>query len=263
MTSKEFELFRSLIYKHAGIDLSPSKKVMVASRLTKRANYYQLDNFGQYYNLALSPEHPQEFQVLVDLLTTNETYFFREPKHFDFLNEKILNNWRGGKFRIWSAASSSGEEAYSLAMLLAEKLSHRPWEIVASDLSTKVLKKATHGIYPMDRIDLLDKKLMRKYCLKGVRSQEGYFRVDENLRKHTQFRQLNLMKPLPLDIGQFDVIFLRNVLIYFDVPTKKSVVERIISSLKPGGYFFISHSETLSRVTDKLEMVQPSVYIKR
>ncbi len=236
---------------------------MVGSRLTKRLNFFKLDSFSQYYDLVMGNDEPAERQMLVDILTTNETYFFREPKHFDYLKDNVLKKWRGGKFRIWSAASSSGEEAYSLAMLLAETLPHRPWEIIGSDLSTKVLKKASEGIYPMERIELLDMKLMEKYCMKGVRSQAGTFRITEKLRKHTHFGQVNLMKALPPKIGTFDVIFLRNVLIYFDQETKKHVVERVVKRLNPGGLFVISHSETLNRVTDQLEMVQPSIYIKK
>jgi chemotaxis protein methyltransferase CheR len=263
MTTKEFELFRKFIYDHAGIDLAPVKQVMVASRLTKRVDYYQLETFTQYFSLAMSPENTQEFQMLVDILTTNETYFFREPKHFDFLRDKILKPWRGEHFRLWSAASSSGEEAYSIAMSLAENLGAKKWSILGTDLNTKVLVQAQKGVYMMDRLELLDEQLMQKYCLKGVRSQEGTFRVGDKLRNNVSFKQLNLMKAMPPKIGMFDVIFLRNVLIYFDNETKKQVVERIMSALKPGGFFFISHSETLSRVTDKLEMVQPSIYIKR
>ncbi len=235
---------------------------MVGSRLSKRLNFYQLDNYRQYYDLVMGNDVPGERQMLVDILTTNETYFFREPKHFDYLRNTVLKKWRGGEFRIWSAASSSGEEAYSLAMLLAETLSHRPWEVIGSDLSTKVLEKASKGIYPMERIELLDMKLMEKYCMKGVRSQAGTFRIAEKLRKHTNFGQINLMKALPPKIGTFDVIFLRNVLIYFDQETKKHVVERVVKKLNPGGLFVISHSETLSRNTKPLEMVKPSIYVK-
>ncbi len=236
---------------------------MVGSRLNKRLNFYKLDNFHQYYDLVMGNEVPGEQQMLVDILTTNETYFFREPKHFDYLKDKVLKKWRGEKFRVWSAASSSGEEAYSIAMLLAETIPHRPWEIIGSDLSTKVLAKAQRGIYPMERIELLDRKLMEKYCLKGVRSQAETFRISEKLRKHTHFGQVNLMKTLPPKIGTFEVIFLRNVLIYFDQETKKHVVERVVKKLNPKGVFIISHSETLSRVTDQLEMVQPSIYVKK
>jgi len=263
MTENEFKLFQKFIYDHAGIDLAPAKHVMVSSRLNKRLNYHQIESYGQYFEFVMDQGNSQEFQMMIDILTTNETYFFREPKHFDFLQNKILKDWRGDHFRLWSAASSSGEEAYSIAMSLSENLGAKKWSILGTDLSTKVLDKARQGVYMMDRIDLLDVSLMEKYCLKGVRSQEGTFRVSEKLRQRTRFKQLNLMKPLPPKMEMFDVIFLRNVLIYFDNATKKHVVERIIKSLKPGGYFFISHSETLSRITDHLEMVQPSIYVKK
>lgn len=262
ITPEEFERFRRLIYTHAGIALAPEKKVMVASRLAKRLDYYQLSNYGEYFQLATSQEHPHEFQTLVNILTTNETYFFREPKHFDFLREQILSNWRGDQFRIWSAASSTGEEAFSLAMVLAENLGMRRWEIFASDLSTRVLNIANQAVYMMDRLEHMDKGLLEKYCLKGVRAQSGFFRVDEKLRARVNFQQVNLMQPLPPGIGKFDVIFLRNVLIYFDQDTKKQVVERLATSLKPGGYFIISHSESLHRVTDHLQAVKPSIYRK-
>jgi len=263
MTESEFKRFKTFIYDHAGIDLAPAKQVMVSSRLNRRLNHYQLATYAEYFELVMHPDNKQEFQEMVDLLTTNETYFFREPKHFDFLKEQILKPWRGKDFRLWSAASSSGEEAYSIAMILAENLAGRPWQILGTDLSIKVLQKAHQAVYMMDRIELLDQHLMRKYCLKGVRAQENMFRISDKLRQRVRFKQLNLMKSLPPKIGSFDVIFLRNVLIYFDNETKKQVVERIIAALKPGGYFFISHSETLSRITDKLEMVQPSIYMKK
>jgi len=263
ITTQEFELFKNLIYDYAGIALAAEKKVMVASRLAKRLTYFGLTEYGQYFRLAISANYPDEFQMMVNILTTNETYFFREPKHFEFFRDNILKSWRGDKFRVWSAASSTGEEAYTLAMVMAETLGMRKWEVFGSDLSTKVLNAATNGVYLMDRLEHMDPALLNKYCLKGVRSQAGFFRVDEKLRARARFAQVNLMKPLPKAVGTFDVIFLRNVLIYFDQATKKHVVERIVSALKPGGYFFISHSESLHRVTDCVEMIKPSIFIKK
>jgi chemotaxis protein methyltransferase CheR len=262
ITTEEFERFRCLIYDHAGIALTPEKKVMVASRLAKRLDYYQLHSYGEYYQLAISPDYPHEFQTLVNILTTNETYFFREPKHFEFFQQQILKPWRGEQFRVWSAASSTGEEAYTLAMVLTENLGMRNWEIFGSDLSTRVLEIARRGIYPLDRLEQMDNRLLEKYCLKGVRSQEGFFRVDSKLRSRVKFDQVNLMNVLPPALGKFEVIFLRNVLIYFDQDTKKQVVERLITALKPGGHFIISHSESLHRVTEQLQMIKPSIYRK-
>lgn len=236
--------------------------VMVASRLAKRLDYYELNNYGDYYALATDPDYSDEFQMLVNILTTNETYFFREPKHFEFFRENILKPWRGERFRAWSAASSSGEEAYSLAMVAAETLGMRDWEIFASDLSTRVLEAARTGVYLMDRLQHMDNRLLEKYCLKGVRTQEGYFRIHPKLRNRVTFNQVNLKNPLPASLGKFEVIFLRNVLIYFDQDIKKQVVERLITALQPGGYFFISHSESLHRVTEQLEQIKPSIYRK-
>lgn len=235
---------------------------MVASRLAKRLDHFGLDNYGDYYQIATSPEYPDEFQMLVNILTTNETYFFREPKHFEFFRDHVLKTWHGEEFRAWSAASSTGEEAYTLAIVMAENLGLRNWDVFGSDVSTRVLEVAKRGVYLLDRLDHMDKKLLEKYCLKGVRSQEGFFRVDAKLRDRVHFAQINLMNNLPPTLGKFDVIFLRNVLIYFDQDTKKRVVERLITALKPGGHFFISHSESLHRVTEKLQMIKPSIYRK-
>ena len=262
ITTEEFEHFRRLIYDHAGIALTPEKKVMVASRLAKRLDHYGLSTYSQYFKLVKSSEYPNEFQTLVNILTTNETYFFREPKHFEFFREEILKPWRGDQFRIWSAASSTGEEAYSLAMVMAENLGMRNWEVFASDLSTRVLDIARNGIYLLDRLEHMDAELLEKYCLKGVREHEGFFRVDAKIRNRVTFAQVNLKAPLPPNLGKFEVIFLRNVLIYFDQDTKKQVVERLATALRPGGYFFVSHSESLHRVTDQLQQIKPSIYRK-
>lgn len=264
ITVNEFELFQHLIYDHAGIFLAPGKKIMVASRLARRLQYYNLPTYGQYYQLVKSSKYQHEFQVMVDILTTNETYFFREPQHFEFLSDAVLKHWTGEHFKVWSAACSSGEEAYSLAIVLAEALRNRHWEVLGSDISSRVLDTARSGVYLLDRLENMDKKLLEKYCLRGVRSQEGYFGVDEKLKSRTHFEQINLVKPLSADLKHyFDVIFLRNVLIYFDQDTKKAVVERVLQTLKPGGYFFISHAENLHDFTDHLELVKPSIFKKK
>lgn len=235
---------------------------MVASRLAKRLDYYGLSGYGDYYQLVTGDDYPHERQILVNILTTNETYFFREPTHFDFLRDHILQAWNGEQFRVWSAASSTGEEAYSLAMVLSECLGRQVWEVFGSDLNTRVLNMARNGVYPLVRLDCMDKRLMEKYCLKGVRSQQGFFRIDEKLRNRVSFDQINLVKPLPVSLGRFDAIFLRNVLIYFDLDTKTQVVDRLVNALKPGGYFFVGHSESLYRVSERLQAIQPSIYRK-
>lgn len=261
ITDKQFNQFRSLIYEVAGISMVDQKKMLVASRLAKRLNFYQLDNYAAYYELVNSSEYPGEFQMMVDLLTTNETYFFREPQHFDFLRDKVLANWRADNCRIWSAASSSGEEIYTIAMVLAEKLGQRNWEVLGSDISSRMLESCRQAVYPMTRASKMPKYFLEKYCLKGVRQQEGMFLIDRKLRNRCSFRQINLMQPMP-EIGQFDCIFIRNVMIYFDQETKRKVMDKVVRQLKPGGYLFISHSESLNNITDKLVSVMPSVYRK-
>ena len=224
--------------------------------------HYDLQTYGQYYQLLNSGQHAHEFQLMVNILTTNETYFFREPKHFSFLQDRVIKTWRGDNFRLWSAASSTGEESYSIGMLLAEGLGLRKWEVFGSDVNTEVLETARKGVYLMDRLDNMEQRYLDKYCLKGVRSQEGYFRVDEKIRSRINFEQINLKMTLPRSLGQFDVIFLRNVLIYFDTETKQEIVNRVVAALKPGGYFFISHSETLHSIKTELSMVMSSIYQK-
>ena len=263
ITDQEFALFQRLIYKIAGISLSDSKKVLLVGRLQKRLRHYQLENFNQYYRLLSSDEHPGELQVMVDLLTTNETYFFREPKHFDFLRQHILRGWRGERpFRVWSAASSSGEEAYTIAMVLADTLASKAWEIVGSDISTQVLDKARQGHYPMTRIDGIPRPFLSKFCRKGVRSQEGTFLINAELRARVNFLQVNLTQPVTADVGLFDVIFLRNVMIYFDNDTKRRVVSHLLPHLRPGGHFIIGHSETLNGIVTSLNQVSPTIYRK-
>jgi len=260
ITTVEFSNFQKVLYDHSGIALAPEKKTMVASRLAKRLLHFGMNSYSQYFQLIQSGNHPNEFQLMINILTTNETYFFREPKHFDFVRDHILKNWRNENFRLWSAASSTGEESYSLGMLLAENIGTRNWEIFASDVNTDVLETARHGVYLMNRLENMDQRYLNKYCLKGVRSQEGYFRVDEKIRSRVRFEQVNLKSDFPKSLGLFDVIFLRNVLIYFDKPTKQDIVQRISKMLKPNGYFFISHAETLHGLNVDLRMVQPSIY---
>ena len=262
ITENEFRQFKAWIYEMAGINLSDHKKALVMGRLGSRIRHYQLGSYGEYFRLLTEGKHPSELQIAVDLLTTNETYFFREPKHFDFLREHVLRNHKPGRqLRIWSAASSTGEEPYSIAMTVAAELGDGPWEIVASDLSTRVLERARSGHYSMERAKNIPHPLLVKYCLKGIDGQEGTFLIDHQLRNRIQFMQINLNAALP-QLGEFDVIFIRNVMIYFDVTTKRQVVERMIPYLRRGGYMLVGHSESLNGITEKLKVVSPSIYVK-
>lgn len=263
ISDNEFTLFQRLIYKIAGISLSDSKKVLLVGRLSRRVKENGFSTFTQYYRMLATGEHPDEMQTMVNLLTTNETYFFREPVHFEFLRDQILSKYSGSPpFRIWSAASSSGEEAYTMAMVLSENLPNTPWEVVGSDISTRVLEKARAGHYSLDRTDGIPPAYMKKYCLKGIRSHAGTFMIVPELRQKTRFVQINLMHPIKAGIGEFDVIFLRNVMIYFDPETKANVIRNLLPSLKPGGYLIIGHSESLNGICDCLDTVRPTIYRK-
>lgn len=261
ITDREFNLFRELIFSKAGISMADTKKGLVQGRLTKRLRYYNLSNFGEYYRYANEPRNETELQVIVDLLTTNETYFFREPKHFTFLQEHILSTQRNNsEFKVWSAACSTGEEPYSLAMVLAgEKGLTGNWNIVATDLNQQVLADAQRGLYPMAAAEKIPQHYLRAYCLEGTGQYADYFLLDKRIRDKIHFESLNLNGDWRIS-GQFDLIVLRNVMIYFNKETKKRLLERIATRMKPGGYLYISHSETLSGVTDRFKTVKPAIY---
>ena len=263
ITPQQFEQFRQLIFEQAGITLSDSKQRLVVGRLAKRLRHHGLDDYGVYFQRMIRGQlGSTELQLVIDQLTTNETHFFREPAHFDFLRQEILPQVGPGRtFRVWSAASSSGEEAYSTAMVLDDVLGNSAWDVFGSDINQEILAKASAALYPIGSAHEIPEPMLKRYCLKGVRSQAGSFLIDSALRRHVRFSQVNLNAPMP-DIGQFDLIFLRNVMIYFSQATKRSVVARMIPLLKPGGYFIIGHSESLNGITDQLELVRPTIYRK-
>lgn len=259
ITPQEFAHFQRLIHDIAGVSLADSKMILLVSRLGKRVLGLQLDGFGSYYDLVCADDG--ECQVMIDLITTHETYFFREQTHFDYLRDTVIAQHPAGEpLSVWSAAASTGEEVYTLAMVLADCLGlNGTWRILGSDISTQSLATARRGQYWLERTRGLPPAMLHKYCLKGVRRQAGSFIVAADLRRNTRFQQINLNVPLP-DIGRFHVVFLRNVMIYFDEDTKREVVRRIIETLHPGGYLFVGHSESLSGLDTQLETVRPSIY---
>jgi chemotaxis protein methyltransferase CheR len=263
ISTAEFARFRKLIHEIAGISLSDAKQVLLVGRLSKRLKHHGFHTFSEYYRYVTHGDDPDERQLMVDLLTTNETYFFREDKHFDFLRRTVLPAHPPGRpFDVWCAASSTGEEIYTTAMVLADHFGvDGPWSVFGSDISLSVLHTAESGHYPMEKTRGLPPEYLHKYCLKGVRSQEGTFLIDRRLRSHTRFAQINLNANLP-EIGSFDVIFLRNVMIYFDQPTKQKVVAHLARKLRHGGHFVIGHSETLNGINDELRPIQPTIYQK-
>jgi chemotaxis protein methyltransferase CheR len=262
INEREFRDIRAWIHQVAGISLSDQKRALVVGRLAARLKHHRLGDYGAYFRLLKSGVEPAEVQVAIDRLTTNETHFFRESKHFDFLRQTIVPGHAPRHvFRAWSAAASTGEEPYSIAMTLAAALKEAPWEVIASDLSLRALERARSGHYSLTRAKSIPRPLLQAYCLKGVGAQEGTFLIESWLRARVRFTQINLIGTLP-QFGAFDAIFLRNVMIYFDAPTKRAVVARVLKHLRPGGYLMIGHSESLNGMTDGVEPIAPSIYRK-
>ena len=260
LSDKEFEKFSRLIFKYAGIHMNMTKKALVEGRLRKRLVANNLETYEDYYKIVKNENNAVEKQIFIDQLTTNETWFFREEKHFDFVQKQLSETNPSNPISLWSAACSSGQEPYSLAMLLAEERTlNRPWDILATDISTDILRKARKGVYLTHRIKGLSKYRMQQFMLKGVRSQSDYVAIAPELKKKIEFRQFNLISTA-LPTKKFDYIFCRNVLIYFDTVEKHQVVKRLSECLKMGGFLFTGHSESLHGVFEHLKVVQPSVY---
>ena len=262
ITNKEFKQFSELFFDLSGIKLTVRKKHLVTGRLSCRLRHYGLANFNDYFKLATRAGNEAEKQCLLDLLTTNETYFFREPIHFEFLRKEILPNYpREYPLRLWSAASSSGEEAYSIAMVLADFMGLRSsWSILGTDINAEVLHRAKQAKYPIEIKDNIPKCYLNKYCLKGFAQEAGKLLIDSSLRSHVHFKKFNLNNSRWSGLEQFDVIFIRNVMIYFDASTKQELVNKIINQLKPGGYLITGLSETIRDSSDCFERIQPSIY---
>jgi chemotaxis protein methyltransferase CheR len=232
--------------------------------LFKRIQSLGLSTYGDYFSLIARPDQADELQTAVDLLTTNETYFYREHQHFEVLRGLALQAvGRSSGFKVWSAASSSGEEVYTLAMVLqclVDEGADLRWDVMGSDVSRRMLACAARGVYTEDRVQRLPSKLLRRYCLRGTGPSRGTVLVDSALRERVRFEAINLVEPLPL-LGPFDAIFLRNVLIYFDLATKRRVVQAVMATLKPGGLLFVGLAESLTGVLPRLKSVAAGVYM--
>ena len=265
LTDRSFQRISSIMYDAIGLSLSDAKKPLVTSRLGPRIQRLGLDGFEDYIARLEDDADGSEFQMAVDLLTTNETYFFREPKHFEVLEQELAARRSRAPVAVWSAASSFGDEAYSTAMLLAD-MQHKgqvgpDWSILATDISHRVLVAAKQGVYPADRMRHVDAERMRRHCLKGEGPAEGQIMVNKKVRDKVTFGQLNLCKPFEA-LGPFDVIFLRNVLIYFDNKTKVEVVDRVVNCLNPGGLFFMGTAEGRVNAKVPLEPIVPGAFRK-
>lgn len=260
ISNQSFALVSGLFHRVSGIRLHEGKRALVTGRLQKLALTRGLSDVDRYVELLVAENDPDEMVRVVDKLTTNETYFFREPEHFAHLAQQVAARPKGaGTYRVWSAASSSGEEAYSVAMLLADKLGPTGWEVIGTDLSTSVVDAACRGLYPLERARVMPPAYLKRFCRKGQGEYEGQLLVAGELRERVQFGCANLMEPLP-EIGQFDVIFLRNVLIYFDPPTKEAIVRRVITRLKPDGVLYTGHAESLNAPPLGLRSLRPATY---
>ncbi|MCU1719426.1 CheR family methyltransferase [Pseudomonas sp. 5P_3.1_Bac2] len=260
LSDGEFVLLQALFYEQIGIQLPLVKKPLVCGRLAKRLAALGLSSYQQYYQYLLAPQGAAELEIAIDLITTHETYFFREPKHFEFLQQRILPAYaQQTDFRVWSAACSTGEEAYTLAMLLHEARSHARWRVLGSDISRPVLGMARRGLYPLERGSKIPNPYLKRYCLKGQGQYLGYFLLEQCLRDGVEFAQANLNLAMPA-LGMFDLILLRNVLIYFDQPTKLRVLHNVVQHLKPGGWLMVGHSEALHQHDLPLQQVATSIY---
>lgn len=267
LSLQTFERIAALMYGAIGLSFNESKRPLISSRLAVRIQRLGMASFEDYVALIESPDDGGEFQVAIDLLTTNETYFFREPAHFDLI-EQELSRERPQRLSVWSAASSFGDEAYSTAMLLAD-LSQQgrigdDWSILGTDISDRVLRSAAAAVYPEDRLRAVTPERLRRHCLRGEGDSAGLVQLNPKLRERVRFGQLNLCADIdaPLPGAPFDIVFLRNVLIYFDPPTKRAVVDRVLTQLRPGGLFFIGTAEGRVPCDTPLVSLSPGAFRK-
>jgi len=259
-THKDFERVRALIYQRAGISLSDSKQEMVYSRLARRLRATGITSFSEYLNELERGVDPDEIVAFTNALTTNLTSFFREEHHFPLLAE--FASRLKEPITVWCSASSTGEEPYSIAITLCEAYGkmNPPARIVATDIDTNVLKTASNGVYGMDRLEKMSSDRVKKFFLKGKGSNDGQVRVRPELRDMIEFKQLNLLSDSWPINGPFDVIFCRNVMIYFDKPTQKKILQRFAPLLKPHGLLFVGHSENFSYLTELFQLRGKTVY---
>lgn len=263
MSDREFRGFRELVYRESGIHIPEHKRELLTARLSRRIRTLGMLRFGQY--LALVERESQERVEMLDRLVTNETRFFREPAQFAFLETEILPRWRAEarprRVRVWSAGCSTGQEPYSIAMTLLAGLEGWEIEVLATDLSGRALRQAMAGVWPVEKAAEIPEKYLKAYMLRGVRSQSGVMSAAASVRAVIRFQRLNLHEELP-ELGTFDLIFCRNVLIYFDLAARTKAVTRILSRLAPAGYLFLGHSESLLSSGLRLRAMAPSVYAR-
>lgn len=257
---EEFGQIQRLIGKLAGVNMAGSKKSLVSGRLLRRLRALECASYQEYVDLIQDPANEAERSVFVDLLTTHETHFFREAPHFDLIVRQALKcAQRPAPFRLWSAACSSGEEAFSAAMVLHNALGPGRYKIFATDVSDGTLALARKALYPLDSAGTIPQQHLKTFCERGAGRMEGTFRVKQALRDHIDFACMNLLEPWSIR-GKFDIILLRNVMIYFDLKTKTVLAARLMSMLAPGGLLVIGHSETLTGLVPGLVRAEQTAY---
>ncbi|HWY49640.1 MAG TPA: protein-glutamate O-methyltransferase [Bryobacteraceae bacterium] len=266
LKASEFRQISELAYQRFGLDLKKGKEALVAARLGTRLRQKGIQSFAEYYRYVLDDPSGEALIELIDSLTTNHTSFMRERAHFEFLARAVQEEFREiPTLEIWSAASSTGEEPYSIAMCLSEALSRgaenrgRSFRILATDISTRVLAHAQRGVYPAERFKELPETWRREYLLRGERECKGSYKIKPDLASHVEYQRLNLIEPFT-HRRRFHVIFCRNVMMYFAKSTQQDVVGRMGACLEPGGYLFVGHSESLTGVEHELKYVRPATY---
>jgi len=264
LRDQTFREIGALMHSAVGLSFGDNKKPLVSSRLAPRVQRLGLDSYEDYLALISSDHDNGEFQVAVDLLTTNETYFFREPAHFELLEQELCRT-KPRTLAVWSAAASFGDEAYSVAMLLADLQQHgrigSDWRVLGTDISDRVLRSAIEAVYPEERLRHVAPERLHRHGLRGEGAAEGLVQIHPRLRERVRFGQLNLCRPIEA-IGPFDVVFLRNVLIYFDMATKSTVVDRVLTQLRPGGLFFVGTAEGRVACETPLQSLGPGAFRK-
>ncbi|MEZ5543374.1 MAG: protein-glutamate O-methyltransferase CheR [Pseudomonadota bacterium] len=266
LSDRDFNNLRRLVSEHTGISLSDQKRDLVYARLAKRLRVHGMTSFRAYCEL-LEQDPGEELEHFTNAITTNLTSFFREKHHFEFLQQDLVpmlleRYQKNRRLRIWSAGCSTGEEPYSLAITLREAIPDidgRDIRILATDLDSNVVKTGAAGVYQAERINGLDSARIKRWFQRGKGGNQGRVRVADELRKLITFRQLNLMHDWPMR-GQFDVIFCRNVVIYFDKPTQQVLFDRFANIMQPDSYLFIGHSETLHNVSERFQLVGKTIY---
>lgn len=264
LKDEHFKKISEIVYRSSGINLKKGKEALVRARLAKRLRARGIFDVQEYLDYLESAEGRHEQALFIDVMTTNKTSFFREVEHFNYLRDQVLPELKRRRLRFWSAACSSGEEPYTLAIWLREHMPDidtRDVLILATDISRQMLERARQAIYPAETLQSLPSPQFKKYFTRLNGQQADSYRVDESIRKMVRLAWLNLLEPWPMK-GSFNVIFCRNVMIYFDRPTQQQLIHRFYELLEPGGYLFVGHSEGLSSIRHEFRYMRPATYRK-